>query len=97
MNSLTEVRDPFNVFQNTPDYTLKPLNTSKKGDWCEFRVERDCVVGLSCCPFDLGGFNGGEVTDVAIVTGLKGGKDGGVSEWKMDEEMERSIYGKSGL
>jgi len=25
------------------------------------------VVALSCCPYELDGFNGGKITDVAVV------------------------------
>jgi uncharacterized protein len=73
MKHLTEVRDPCNVFQNTPAYTLKPLNASRKGDWIQFDVLIDCVVGWSCCPYDLNGFNGGKVTEVVVVMGLEPG------------------------
>lgn len=70
MNSYLEVTDPFNIFQNTPNYTLKPLGSSKAGDYIEFEAMQDCICAASCCPFDLRGFNGGKITDVAIVTGL---------------------------
>lgn len=62
--------DPFNIFQNTPNYTLKPLGSSKAGDYIELEALKDIVAAASCCPYDLGGFNGGKVTDVAVVTGL---------------------------
>lgn len=87
MRHLSEVRDPFNVFQNTPNYSLKPLNTSRAGDWCQFEVLIDCVVGWSCCPFDLDGFNGGRVTDVMVLTGLKPGED------RTNEELMRECTG----
>ena len=46
--------DPFNVFQNTPDYSLKDLGCSRPGDYVEFEVlGRDCVVGVSSCPYDV--------------------------------------------
>lgn len=83
MKHLTEVKDPFNVFQNTPNYSLKPLNTSKAGDWCQFEVLIDCVVGWSCCPYDLGGFNGGKVTDVMVLMGLD------LDEGRSNEEVTR--------
>jgi uncharacterized protein YcgI (DUF1989 family) len=65
-----EVVDPFNVFQNTPYYSLKALGCSKAGDYAEFEnvLGKDLVVGLSCCPFEGEGFNGGKVTEVAVVT-----------------------------
>jgi hypothetical protein len=65
-----DVVDPFNVFQNTPYYTLKALGCSKAGDHVEFLnvLGKDVVVGMSCCPFEGDGFNGGKVTEVAVVT-----------------------------
>ncbi|KAJ9655763.1 hypothetical protein H2198_005469 [Neophaeococcomyces mojaviensis] len=70
MKYLSQVKGPFNVFQNTPNWSLKPLGTSRAGDWCQFEVMVDCVVGWSCCPFDVEGFNGGKVTDVMVLLGL---------------------------
>ncbi|KAK5112133.1 hypothetical protein LTR62_004476 [Meristemomyces frigidus] len=71
MGSYLEVTDPFNIFQNTPNYSLKPLGSSKPGDYIEFKAMKDCVCAASCCPYDLDLFNGGKVTDVAVVTGIK--------------------------
>jgi len=68
------VTDPFNIFQNTPNYSLKRLGSSKPGDYIEFEALQDCVCAVSCCPYDLDGFNGGRVTDVAVVTGVPSGK-----------------------
>ncbi|KAJ9622544.1 hypothetical protein H2204_011557 [Knufia peltigerae] len=68
MKHWSEVIDPFNVFQNTPYYTLKALNCSKPGDYVEMRAEMDTVCAVSSCPYTGGGFNGGEVTPVAVVT-----------------------------
>jgi uncharacterized protein len=48
-----DIPDPFNVFQNTPYYTLKPLGNSRKGDFVEWQVLDDAVVGVSCCPYDV--------------------------------------------
>ena len=64
-----EIIDPFNVFQNTPYYSLKALECSKPGDHVEFEnvLGKEIVVGLSCCPFEEDGFNGGRVTEVAVV------------------------------
>lgn len=45
--------DPFNVFQNTPDMTLKDLGCSRPGDFVEFEVLKDAVVGVSSCPYDV--------------------------------------------
>jgi len=70
MNGVLDVTDPFNIFQNTPNYSLKALGSSKPGDYIEFKAMKDIICAASCCPFDLRGFNGGKVTDVAIVTGL---------------------------
>ncbi|KAL8965834.1 MAG: hypothetical protein Q9197_006300 [Variospora fuerteventurae] len=63
--------DPFNVFQNTPDMTLKDLGCSRPGDVIEFDVLKDAVVAVSSCPYDVDGFGGGKATDIAVVTGLK--------------------------
>ncbi|KAF2724068.1 hypothetical protein K431DRAFT_164764 [Polychaeton citri CBS 116435] len=70
MGSYLEVTDPFNLFQNTPNYSLKRLGSSKPGDFVEFEALKDSVCAASCCPYDLHGFNGGKITDVAIVTGI---------------------------
>lgn len=69
MRDWLEVQDPFNVFQNTPGYTLKPLGCSRAGDFVEFEVfcrkrdegagagmgegEGEVVVAVSCCPWDV--------------------------------------------
>ena len=71
MESHLQVPDPFNIFQNTPYYTLKPLEHSKEGDYVEFRAEKDVICAVSSCPYELGGFNGGKITDIAVVTGIK--------------------------
>lgn len=55
MTSHLEVTDPFNIFQNTPYYTLKGLNPSRPGDWIEFEVLKDAVCAVSSCPFELVG------------------------------------------
>lgn len=68
------VTDPFNIFQNTPNYSLKRLGSSKPGDYIEFEAMQDCVCAVSCCPFDLEGFNGGRVSDIAVVTGVPAGR-----------------------
>jgi len=70
MSSYLGVTDPFNIFQNTPNYSLKPLGSSKPGDYIEFKAMKDCICAASCCPYDIGGFNGGKVTDIAVVTGI---------------------------
>ena len=65
------VHDPFNVFQNTPYYTLKALECSRQDDWIEMQVSKEMehgvVVALSSCPYEEKGFNGGKVTDVGVV------------------------------
>lgn len=60
----------FNIFQNTPNYTLKALGSSKPGDYIEFEAQKDIICAASCCPYDLDGVNGGKITDVAVVTGI---------------------------
>lgn len=62
-----DVHDPFNVFQNTPYYSLKALENSRKGDYIEIKALGRCLVALSCCPYAEDGFNGGQVTDVGVV------------------------------
>ncbi|KAL8874807.1 MAG: hypothetical protein Q9198_006746 [Flavoplaca austrocitrina] len=73
MNSYLQAAsvDPFNIFQNTPDMTLKDLGCSRAGDFVEFEVLKDAVVGVSSCPYDVDDFGGGKATDIAVVTGLK--------------------------
>ncbi|PNS16708.1 Ubiquitin-activating enzyme E1-like [Sphaceloma murrayae] len=70
MRSHLEVTDPFNIFQNTPNYSLKRLGSSKAGDYIEFEALQDTICAVSCCPFDLDGFNGGVVTDIAVMTDI---------------------------
>lgn len=53
MKSHLEVTDPFNIFQNTPNYTIKALNTSRPGDYIQFEALKDTVCAVSCCPYDL--------------------------------------------
>lgn len=68
MGSYLDIADPFNIFQNTPHYTLKGnLNPSRKGDYIEFEASEDCVCAVSSCPYEMDGFNGGKITDVAVV------------------------------
>ena len=45
--------DPFNVFQNTPDMALKDIGCSRPGDYVEFEVLKDAIVGVSSCPYDV--------------------------------------------
>jgi uncharacterized protein len=89
MKSHLEVTDPFNIFQNTPNYSLKALNSSRPGDYVEFEALKDAVCAVSCCPYDIvgllfafpddvlstdcdeNGFNGGKVTDIAVITNTK--------------------------
>ncbi|RMZ88892.1 hypothetical protein DV736_g3890, partial [Chaetothyriales sp. CBS 134916] len=44
MRSYLEVPDPFNIFMNTPNYTLKRLNPSKPGDYIEFKAMKDVII-----------------------------------------------------
>lgn len=66
--SVLQVPEPFNCFQNTPNYSLKAMGSSKPGDYIEFEALEDLVIAVSCCPYEIGGFNGGVITDVAVVT-----------------------------
>lgn len=47
-----QLPDPFNIFQNSPKYTLKPIGCSRPGDYIEFEAQKDLVCGLSCCPWE---------------------------------------------
>ena len=51
LSSWIEVPDPFNLFQNTPNYTLKALGTSKAGDYIQFEALLDCICAVSSCPY----------------------------------------------
>ncbi|KAF1842274.1 uncharacterized protein K460DRAFT_388974 [Cucurbitaria berberidis CBS 394.84] len=83
MRDILEVSEPFNCFQNTPNYSLKAMGSSKPGDFVEFEALEELVCAVSCCPYDIDGFNGGNITDVAIV----------ISEEKTGEiqEQEKTI------
>lgn len=67
MRDILELPEPFNCFQNTPNYSLKAMGSSKPGDFVEFEALEDLVCAVSCCPYDVDGFNGGNITDVAVV------------------------------
>lgn len=67
MEDILQVPEPFNCFQNTPNYSLKAMGSSKPGDYVEFEALVGVLVAVSCCPYDVGGFNGGKITDVAVV------------------------------
>lgn len=62
-----DLPDPLNLFQNTPNYSLKGINTSRAGDFIELEALMHCLVVASACPFDSDGFNGGKATDIAMV------------------------------
>ncbi|PSN70024.1 hypothetical protein BS50DRAFT_302854 [Corynespora cassiicola Philippines] len=66
MKSILEVADPFNCFQNTPNYSLKRLGTSRPMDYIEFEALEDLVCAVSSCPYDLDGVNGGKITDILV-------------------------------
>jgi hypothetical protein len=51
LGSWLDVPDPFNIFQNTPNYTLKRLGTSKPGDYIQFEALVDLICAVSCCPY----------------------------------------------
>ncbi|KXT04012.1 hypothetical protein AC578_9282 [Pseudocercospora eumusae] len=77
MTSYLEETDSFNLFQHIDvaladisQYSLKRLGSSKPGDYVEFLAMEDAICAASCCHYDLGGFNGGKITDVAVVTGI---------------------------
>lgn len=52
-----QIPDPINVFMNTEvkkDEILIHEPITQSGDYLEFRMEMDCIVGLTCCPHDIG-------------------------------------------
>jgi uncharacterized protein YcgI (DUF1989 family) len=67
IGDILELPEPFNCFQNTPNYSLKAMGSSKPGDYIEFEALEGLVVAVSCCPYEVDGFNGGSITDVAVV------------------------------
>ncbi|CAO2657138.1 Nn.00g032640.m01.CDS01 [Neocucurbitaria sp. VM-36] len=67
MKDMLEIAEPFNCFQNTPNYSLKAMGSSKAGDFIEFEALEEVLCAVSCCPYDVDGFNGGVITDVAVV------------------------------
>ncbi|KAF2110518.1 hypothetical protein BDV96DRAFT_202874 [Lophiotrema nucula] len=71
MKDILEIAEPFNIFQNTPNYSLKRLGSSKPGDYIEFEALQDVVCAVSSCPYDIDGVNGGVITDVGIVIAEK--------------------------
>lgn len=71
MKNALEIAEPFNIFQNTPNYSLKRLGSSKPGDYIEFEALEALVCAVSSCPYDLDGFNGGKITDIAVVVAEK--------------------------
>lgn len=75
MKHWTEVVSPFNIFQNTPYFTLKALSSSKPGDYIEFKAEMDAICAVSSCPYEEHGVNGGKSTDIAIVTEVDPGHE----------------------
>lgn len=52
ITSYLEINDPFNMFQNTPNYALKDLNPSRAGDYIQLEALKDAVCTVSCCPYD---------------------------------------------
>ncbi|TKA49928.1 hypothetical protein B0A55_13568 [Friedmanniomyces simplex] len=71
MRNHLEVIDPFNIFMNTPNYTLKRLNPSRPGDFMEFKAMKDVIVAVSSCPYDMHGLEGRKPTDIAVITGIQ--------------------------
>ena len=54
-----QLPDPLNIFMNTEhdiaagEYHIKEPVT-RPGDYIELRLEMDCILGLACCPMDVG-------------------------------------------
>ncbi|KAF2727409.1 hypothetical protein EJ04DRAFT_395776, partial [Polyplosphaeria fusca] len=59
MGHILDIAEPFNIFQNTPNYSLKRLGSSRPGDYIEFEALENAICAVSSCPYDLDGFNGG--------------------------------------
>ena len=57
MKSHLEVTDAFNIFQNTPNYTFKALNSSRPGDYLQFEALKGTICAVSCCPYDQVGLD----------------------------------------
>lgn len=53
ITSRLERPNPFNIFINSPNYTLKPISDSKPGDYIEMEALKELVIGVSCYHFDL--------------------------------------------
>lgn len=53
IKSRLQLPDPFNLFQDSPNYERGPGPYSKPGDYIEFEAQMDLVLGLSCCPADV--------------------------------------------
>ena len=52
-----QIPDPLNIFMNSElrgDQILIHEPVTRPGDYIELRMEMDCIVGLSCCPHDIG-------------------------------------------
>lgn len=67
ITSRLQLPDPFNLFQDSPNYERGPGPYSKAGDYIEFEAQMNLVIGLSCCPADV---VSGQATAFAI-TDLK--------------------------
>jgi uncharacterized protein YcgI (DUF1989 family) len=66
-----QIRDPFNIFQNSPTSADGVLSlaepVTKPGDRVVFRAVLDLVGAVSACPQDLLPVNGFRITDLRIV------------------------------
>ncbi len=69
IRDILEVPEPFNCFQNTPNYSLKAMGSSKPGDYIEFEVmaEEGLIIAVSSCPYDVEDFVDVVITDIAII------------------------------
>lgn len=67
---IVQIRDPFNIFQNSPTSPDGKLvltePVTKPGDRIVFRVLMDLVCGLSACPQDFYPVNGLKITDLRM-------------------------------
>ena len=52
-----QIPDPLNIFMYTEikgENVVIKEPVTKPGDYIEVRLEMDCIVGLACCPHDIG-------------------------------------------
>jgi uncharacterized protein YcgI (DUF1989 family) len=43
------------------------MESSRPGDHIDFEAMERLICAVSSCPYDVDGFNGGKITDIAVV------------------------------